>query len=901
MNEIDDKFYYVYSSSLDHKVEIKIGTLEGKRTKPEYDKLLSDPMLKFSGLYQEGCSDLYVTCQVLCDGLPLALPVTTSYKAFTNRWNWNEWITLPVFFSDLPRNAILAMTIYDCAGPGKVMIVGGTTISLFGKHGMLRQGMFDLRVWPGVEGGERTPGKAADCGKEQMQKLAKLAKKHRNGHMPKVDWLDRLTFREIEMINEKEKRSSDYMYLMIEFPTVQIDGINHAVVYYEQDGDEMYQFRAQAEIVTVPDYEILQENLVESKQHRLARCLRGAWGREAKPTAGERDQLAALVAAPPRRALSADDQDLVWKFRFYLSSHRRALTKFLECVNWNRPAEVRQALAMMKQWAPMDVEDALELLTPKFTHPAVRRYAISRLKQAPDEDLLLYLLQLVQALKYEDFNEIHNEYARVCGKDAPIFSDNEGKLMQSYHRGSQASLLSTSVLTASEMTASTTSRQSDEPNVEESPAANQDVFNGAEEAGEECPSLAGFLIERACNNSVVANYLYWYLLIECEDVDSPRQPPRHMYLSVMKTFSQRLAKGNADHQRTRSFLARQQVFIDKLVKLVKSVARESGNRNKKAERLQQLLADPDAFKFNFASFEPMPFPLDPAVTIKGIVPKKAGLFKSALMPSKLTFLTAEGVEYEAIFKHGDDLRQDQLILQMITLMDKLLRRENLDLKLTPYKVLATSSRHGFLQFVESVTVAEALAAEGSIQSFLRKHNPAPGAPHGIRPDAMDTYVRSCAGYCVITYLLGVGDRHLDNLLLRRCGALFHIDFGYILGRDPKPLPPPMKLSREMVEAMGGVHADHYHEFRKLCYTAFLHLRRHANLMLNLFSLMVDASVPDIALEPDKAVKKVQDKLRLDLGDEEAVHYFQNLLDMSVTAVMAVLVEQFHKFAQYWRK
>lgn len=35
--------------------------------------------------------------------------------------------------------------------------------------------------------------------------------------------------------------------------------------------------------------------------------------------------------------------------------------------------EVRQALAMMKQWAPMDVEDALELLTPKFTHPAVRK------------------------------------------------------------------------------------------------------------------------------------------------------------------------------------------------------------------------------------------------------------------------------------------------------------------------------------------------------------------------------------------------------------------------------------------------------------------------------------------------------------------------------------------------
>ena len=55
-----------------------------------------------------------------------------------------------------------------------------------------------------------------------------------------------------------------------------------------------------------------------------------------------------------------------------------------------------------------------------------------------------------------------------------------------------------------------------------------------------------------------------------------------------------------------------------------------------------------------------------------------------------------------------------------------------------------------------------------------------------------------SGYCVITYLLGVGDRHNDNLLLSESGHLIHVDFGYILGRDCKPFPPPMKLNKEMV-------------------------------------------------------------------------------------------------------
>ena len=54
-----------------------------------------------------------------------------------------------------------------------------------------------------------------------------------------------------------------------------------------------------------------------------------------------------------------------------------------------------QATELMQLWEPIDVEDALRLLSPDFTHTSVREFAVSILSVAREEDIVAYLLQLV--------------------------------------------------------------------------------------------------------------------------------------------------------------------------------------------------------------------------------------------------------------------------------------------------------------------------------------------------------------------------------------------------------------------------------------------------------------------------------------------------------------------------
>ena len=278
------------------------------------------------------------------------------------------------------------------------------------------------------------------------------------------------------------------------------------------------------------------------------------------------------------------------------------------------------------------------------------------------------------------------------------------------------------------------------------------------------------LVRRATQSPTIACYLHWYLLVECDD-------PVHGFKfdSVHERFV------DAQRSSTKDVISGEIVLegirhtselMSQLCAIMRDLKNLRGGTAKKAERLRHLLSPSGPFgELSLLGNPGPPCPLNPRIRMNGIIPEQSGVFKSALHPLRLAFRTSEGEVYKAIFKKGDDLRQDQLVVQMIALMDRLLKRENLDLQLTPYAVIATGLSEGLVEFVPSIPLSQVLEKYRSIPRYLASANPDAEGPMNMKADVHETFVRSCAGSCVVTYVLGVGDRHLDNLMRCRLGRV----------------------------------------------------------------------------------------------------------------------------------
>ncbi|KAH9279271.1 Phosphatidylinositol 4,5-bisphosphate 3-kinase catalytic subunit alpha isoform [Echinococcus granulosus] len=248
--------------------------------------------------------------------------------------------------------------------------------------------------------------------------------------------------------------------------------------------------------------------------------------------------------------------------------------------------------------------------------------------------------------------------------------------------------------------------------------------------------------------------------------------------------------------------------------------------------------------------------------------------------------------HQLLFKHGDDLRQDMLTLQILKVMDHIWKDEGLNLDLTTYDCLATGDEMGLIEVVrnsqtimsiQGQRVRSAMQIDSSQlhKWFLQKKAPPLGSEEAYE-SAIRRFTNSCAGYCVATFVLGIRDRHNDNIMVDDSGRLFHIDFGHILNNKKKKFGitrerVPFVLTSDFACVIARGEEKPYRskgfmDFTRLCEDAYRILRRHSNLLLTLLAMMVPSGLPELTCASD--LEYVRKTLAVELRDEEeALNYF----------------------------
>ncbi|KAI9546473.1 hypothetical protein NQZ68_026694 [Dissostichus eleginoides] len=405
-------------------------------------------------------------------------------------------------------------------------------------------------------------------------------------------------------------------------------------------------------------------------------------------------------------------------------------------------------------------------------------------------------------------------------------------------------------------------------------------------------ALVMFLLSRALANINIAHYLYWLLKDAVQDPAWGRRYER--VLGALLCLC---------GVKLRAELEKQNHLVTLLGAVAERVRQAGGSTRQVA--LQEGLENVQSF-FQRNSCR---LPLCPSLVAKELNMKACSFFNSNAVPLKLALVNADplGEEINVMFKVGEDLRQDMLALQMIRIMDRIWLQEGLDLRIVNFKCISTGKDKGMVELVPSSDTLRKIQVEygvtGSFKDkplaeWLRKYNPA----EDEYEKASENFIYSCAGCCVATYVLGICDRHNDNIMLRSTGHMFHIDFGKFLGHAQmfgsfKRDRAPFVLTSDMAYVINGGErpTSRFQLFVDLCCQAYNLIRKHSGLFLNLLSLMTSSGLPELTGSQD--LKYVFDALQPHNTDAEATIFFTRLIESSLGSVATKFNFFIHNLAQ----
>uniref|UniRef100_A0AAQ6A4X3 Phosphatidylinositol-4-phosphate 3-kinase n=1 Tax=Amphiprion ocellaris TaxID=80972 RepID=A0AAQ6A4X3_AMPOC len=354
-------------------------------------------------------------------------------------------------------------------------------------------------------------------------------------------------------------------------------------------------------------------------------------------------------------------------------------------------------------------------------------------------------------------------------------------------------------------------------------------------------TLVMFLLSRAQGNVNIAHYLYWLLKDAVQDPAWGRRYERVLGALLC------LCGGKLRVE------LEKQTHLVTLLGAVAERVRQAGGSTRQVT-LQEGLENVQ----NFFQRNSCRLPLSPSLVAKELNIKACSFFNSNAVPLKLALVNADplGEEINVMFKVGEDLRQDMLALQMIRIMDRIWLQEGLDLRIVNFKCISTGKDKGMVELVPSSDTLRKIQVEygvtGSFKDkplaeWLRKYNPA----EDEYEKASENFIYSCAGCCVATYVLGICDRHNDNIMLRSTGHMFHIDFGKFLGHAQmfgsfKRDRAPFVLTSDMAYVINGGErpTSRFQLFVDLCCQAYnlIPIQTYVFISLQMLCFYAEATI-----------------------------------------------------------
>nr|XP_060635810.1 phosphatidylinositol 4,5-bisphosphate 3-kinase catalytic subunit alpha isoform-like isoform X2 [Anolis sagrei ordinatus] len=389
--------------------------------------------------------------------------------------------------------------------------------------------------------------------------------------------------------------------------------------------------------------------------------------------------------------------------------------------------------------------------------------------------------------------------------------------------------------------------------------------------------LARFLTMKALTNQRIGHFYFWHLKSEMHS-----KPVSQRFGLMLEAF----CRGCGMYLK---HLNRQVEAMEKLINLTDILKQEKKDETQKMKFLVEQMRRPDYME----ALQGFICPLNPVHQLGNLRLDECRIMSSAKRPLWLNWENPDIMSellftnHEIIFKNGDDLRQDMLTLQIIRIMESMWQNQGLDLRMLPYGCLSIGDCVGLIEVVKSSHTIMQIQCKGGLKGALQFNSNA--LHHWLKDKnkgegydaAIDLFTRSCAGYCVATFILGIGDRHNSNIMVKDDGQLFHIDFGHFLDHKKKKFGykrerVPFVLTQDFLIVISkGVQectkTKEFERFQEMCYKAYLTIRQHANLLINLFSMMLGSGMPELQSFDDVAY--LRKTLALDKSEQEALEYF----------------------------